>query len=455
MQRIGRIHKKGGEVVETNLVPLSQTKTQEEIDKENRERQEKSIELFNDRAQLGPWYRPIFHYEKDANSYDDQVTANELKWESLARGGQIPSSPERYASAQRTLKSIEKNNADSETSGTYHGKLLEKIFLVACSKGEWFASPDNGKYSDVSVWESSDYDDLNNRIDVAMSVKIDGEEVAFGIDLYSEEAKGEAEDATKKLEWHRVKKILKSYNQPKNGINKDFDAPLGFSHLEDKPGHRESSQFDKMPRYCIGLDRDAIDRIKNSDIVKHVNEKDQETLGKYAGEPFACKDYYLLLQEIIKQNEVFKESLADQKDSLTDDDKKQLAKLEKLDGMFKDMRKNVFDSLPHNDSLKEYLTKYHLPKDYNEQDEKQRELDLHDAFATMIDTSESRDRAYRAISQTTRRLKNLPLTALKALKEGSEVFSVTETISKLIGDAAIKAHEKTNKKANNLGELVG
>ena len=229
----------------------------------------------------------------------------------------------------RYVEGTERRFSQDEEA-TYHAKAFEHIFQLSVAQGRWLNDPENDSYRAEAI-PPTKYDDFRNRIDVAATVHIPGEqsdsgedeEYTFGIDLTTS-----TDAATIR------KKILHASNDP------NFDGPVGFSQLRyyrDSAGHTGSKAL--IPRYCIGVSRSSVDDVLLGTELRggQIHHQSRDYLQQFK-----------ILHEMSAQNELFETPLYAKADdgTITEEESEALAAIEQLDRIYLTERSRIAKLMP-------------------------------------------------------------------------------------------------------------
>jgi len=222
----------------------------------------------------------------------------------------------------RDHRYIEETKKHFEDENGYHAKALERIFYFNVSQQNWLCDITDKSYESEAI-APTDYDDYRNRIDLATTVHTEEGPRTFGIDITT----NPDPDVIRK-------KILFASNDP------NFDAPAGFGQLKyyaDSTGYK--GKLGPIPRYCIGINREAVDDILDSTKIT--------STGVHFGK-LTPVEQFKILQEMSAQNELFETPLyaKEEEGTLTEEEEQCLRYIETLDAIYLDERARIAKLLP-------------------------------------------------------------------------------------------------------------
>lgn len=307
----------------------------------------------------------------------------------------------------RYVEETERRFSHDEES-TYHAKAFEYIFQFNVSQGRWLNDPENDSYHTEAIVPTK-YDDYRNRIDIAATVHIPGEQSdsgededhTFGIDL------------TTSTDSETIrKKILYASNDP------NFDGPVGFSQLKyyrDAAGHTGAKTL--IPRYCIGVSRSSVD-----DILLGVELRG----GQIQHQSRGPLQQFKILHEMAAQNELFEGPLYEKDDAgtISDEERAALSSIEQLDRIYLNERERIARLLP--------------PWATNGAIDKKGHVDLDKIAQNII--FEDQDRTFETILRETERLSLDSLDDSSRLKQEADRYKRRHSggTDKTLGHSAIK-----------------
>ncbi len=296
----------------------------------------------------------------------------------------------------------------TDEESTYHAKAFEHIFQLNVTQGRWLNDPESDSYHAEAI-PVTKFDDYRNRIDIASTVHIPGEqsdsgedeEYTFGIDL------------TTSTDPNTIrKKILHASNDP------NFDGPVGFSQLKyyrDSAGH--IGQKTLIPRYCIGVSRSSVDDILLGTELRggQIHHQSRDYLQQFK-----------ILHEMSAQNELFETPLyaKDDAGTITEEESEALAAIEQLDRIYLTERERIAKLMP------QWATSGAI--------DKKGHYDLQKIAQNIIE--QDGDRTFATILETTEMLALDSVDDPDALKAESEKYRrrYTSATAHRLGHSAIK-----------------
>lgn len=124
----------------------------------------------------------------------------------------------------------------------YHPKAIEYLTQFAIYRKDLFGSKDGVGYSAEPIWPT-DFDDYKNRVDAALFLHSEGFDCPIALDI-----------TTIPNETNITEKILIDSNDQNLGYHVGF---TDIRYCRDRNGERTWQTY--VPRYCVGMDKSAVD----------------------------------------------------------------------------------------------------------------------------------------------------------------------------------------------------